>query len=65
MLFNNNAQKSLIYDGFHAYQRLKVISVYDKTKLHKIFLSDVKMKYSSIFPQMYAYIKIKLRKIMK
>lgn len=56
MFFGKNAQKSWIYDGFHAWQRLMDISVHEKTEVHINASIVVKMKCSSmaVLPQMYA-----------
>jgi len=56
MFFGNDAQKSWIYDGFHAWQRLTDISGHDKTEVRINDSTVVKIKYSSmaVLPQMYA-----------
>jgi len=56
MFFGKNAQKSWIYDGFHAWQRLTDIRVHEKTEFLLNASIVVKMKCSSmaVLPQMYA-----------
>ncbi|KAL4082580.1 hypothetical protein QTP88_027610 [Uroleucon formosanum] len=53
MFFGKNAQKSWIYDRFHAWQRLTDISVHEKTEVHLNASIVVKMKCSSmaVLPQ--------------